>query len=78
MAVYRVDYLCDNPEPVFNWQRENILPGRIIRAVAYKTVKGWYIKTVFKQEEDAVVYHRHLFPDVRDYSVPVFGLSEAK
>jgi len=78
MAVYRVDFLCDDPEPVFKWQRENILPGRIVRAIAYKTLKGWYIKTVFKRQDDAMTYHQHLFPDESDHSVPIFGWSEAE
>jgi hypothetical protein len=78
MAVYRVDYLCDDPETVFKWQRENILPGRIVRAIAYKTVEGWYIKTVFKRQDDAMAYHQHFFPDAPDHSVPVFGRSETE
>jgi hypothetical protein len=78
LAVYRVDFLCDDPEPVFKWQRENISPGSIIRAMTYKTVKGWYIKTVFKRQNDAMAYHQYLFPDAPDHSVLVFGWSEAK
>lgn len=73
MAVYRVDYLCKDHEPVFKWQRENIPPGSIIRSVGYETNEGWYIKTVFKRQEDAMAYHRYLYPDESDHSVPVFG-----
>jgi hypothetical protein len=65
-CFYRVDFLCDDPEPLFRWLQENILPGRIVRVVAYKTEEGWYMKSVFKSQEDAMAYHRQLFPDTLD------------
>jgi len=75
MAVYRVDFLCDDPEPIFKWQNENILPGSIIRSIAYKTERGWYIKTVFKRQVDAIAYHEYVYPDASDHLVSVFGLA---
>jgi hypothetical protein len=73
LAVYRVDYICEGPDPVFKWQRENIPQGQIVRAIAYETVKGWYIKSVFKCQEDAEAFHRFCYPDAEDHTVCVFS-----
>jgi hypothetical protein len=46
MAAYRVDLLTDNPYPVFGWIEGHVPREQMIRSVAYKTVKGWYMKIV--------------------------------
>jgi hypothetical protein len=73
MPVYRVDVLVEDPNAVFQWQRENCPGDRIIRSLAYKTPRGWYIKTVFKRQEDAESFHRRWHPDLEDHTVPPFG-----
>jgi hypothetical protein len=73
MAVYRVDLLCDDPDPVFDWLEEEIDPKSLVRKIGYKTVKGWYMKMVFKRQADAEKFHRRFYPDATNHSVSAFG-----
>lgn len=72
MAVFRVDVLVDDPDPVFTWINEHVPKGLVVRKMAYKTVKGWYVKTVFKQQSDAASFHRRWHPDAEDHTVDPF------
>ena len=73
MAVYRVDVQVDDPYPVFDWLEENVTSGGVVRKMAYKTVKGWYLKIVFKNGTDAERFHRHWLPEQSVHTVKVFG-----
>ena len=59
MAVFRIDLLTQDPYPVFNWLDENIAAGDLVRKMAYQTVKGWYMKVVFKRLADAERFNKH-------------------
>ena len=59
MAVFRVDLVVENPDPVFDWLDENIAAGCLVRKMAYQTVKGWYMKVVFKRREDAESFNSY-------------------
>lgn len=72
MAVFRVDVLVDNPQPVYDWVNEHVPQGLVLRAMAYKTGKGWYVKTVFKRQSDAESFHRRWHPDAKDHTVEPF------
>lgn len=72
MAVYRVDLLCDDPGPVFDWLEEEITSQLLVRKIGYETVKGWHMKVVFKRQEDAEKFHRRFYPDATDHSVAAF------
>lgn len=73
MAVFRVDVLVDDPQPVFHWINEHVPKGLVVRAIAYKTVRGWYMKTVFKLQRDAESFNRQWHPDAEDHTVAPFG-----
>ena len=73
MAAYRVDLLTHDPDPVFEWLDAQIPPHLMIRRVGYKTVRGWYMKVVFKRQEDAEAFHRQWHPEAEDHSVSPWG-----
>jgi len=73
MAVYRVDLLTDDPDPVFAWVRAYVPEAHVVRTVAFKTVKGSYFKCVFKNQEDAETFHRRWHPDAEEHTVRPFG-----
>jgi len=73
MAVFRVDVLVDDPYPVFDWINEHVPKELVVHRMAYKTVKGWHMKTVFKQQSDAESFHRRWHPDVEDHTVEPFN-----
>jgi hypothetical protein len=73
MAVYRVDLLTDATDPVFDWLNSHVDRSELVRSVAFRTVKGWYFKCVFKRREDAEAFHRHWLPDADDHTVSPFG-----
>lgn len=75
MAVYRVDLLTQDPYPVFDWIDEHVPASRMVRRVAYETIKGWHMKVVFKRQEDAEAFHRCWFPAADDHSVQPWGFS---
>jgi hypothetical protein len=77
MAVYRVDLLTDEPDPVFDWLGATVPRPFVVRSVAFKTLKGWYFKCVFKRREDAEAFHRRWYPEIEDHSVPPFGSGDA-
>ena len=70
MAVYRVDFLTGEPDPVFDWVSANVPESSVVRTVAFKTYEGWYFKCVFKRQEDAEAFHRRWYPEAEDHSVP--------
>jgi hypothetical protein len=72
MAVYRVDVLIEDPEPVFKWIEDNMSRGLVVRKIAYQTVRGWYVKAVFKHQSDAELFHRRWFPEADDHTVAAF------
>jgi hypothetical protein len=72
MAVYRVDVLTEDPRPVFEWIEDNVAGNLMVRRVAYKTVRGWYVKAVFKRQGDAELFHRHWRSDENEHTVPAF------
>ena len=72
MAVYRVDVLVDDPEPIFNWLSENVDDHFLVRKMAYETVKGWYMKVVFKRQLDAESFHRKWHPESDTHTVTQF------
>ena len=73
MAVFRVDLLIDDPYPVFDWLDEHVAKELVVRRMAYKTIKGWYMKIVFKQQGDAESFHRRWYPDAEDHTVKPFN-----
>jgi hypothetical protein len=73
MAVFRVDVLVNDPRPVFEWINKHVAKGSLVRAIAYKTVRGWYMKSVFKLQGDAESFHRRWHPDVEDHAVEPFA-----
>ena len=73
MAVYRVDLLTDEPDPVYDWLAVTVPRPFVVRSVAFKTVRGWHFKCVFKRREDAEAFHRRWHPEVGDHSVLPFG-----
>lgn len=73
MAVYRVDVLVDDPQPVFDWIEAHVPKRLVLRHVAYCTVRGWFHKVVFKRQDVAESFHRHWHPEADDHSVPPFG-----
>lgn len=72
MAIYRVDVLVADPYPVFDWINEHVPPNLVVRRIAYKTLKGWYFKVVFKRVSDAELFHCQWLPDATDHSVEPF------
>lgn len=72
MAVYRVDLLIEDPEPVFKWTEDNVPKGFVVRRIGYKTTKGWYVKAVFKRHSDAELFHHRWYPDANDHTVAAF------
>ena len=72
MAIYRVDVLIADPKPVFDWINEHVPQNLIVRCIGYSTVKGWYVKAVFKRASDAELFHRRWFPDATDHTVAPF------
>jgi hypothetical protein len=58
MAVYRVDVLTEDPGPVLKWIEDNVPWNLMVRQIGYKTLKGWYVKAVFKRQLDAESFHR--------------------
>jgi len=72
MAVFRVDVLVDDPQPVFDWINEHVSQELVVRRVAYKTVNGWYVKTVFKRQSDAESFHRRWHPEAWSHTVEPF------
>ena len=73
MAVYRVDLLTDEPDPVFAWVKENVPESQVVRVVAFDTVKGHHFKCVFRRQSDAEAFHRRWHPDAEDHTVGPFG-----
>jgi hypothetical protein len=73
MAAYRVDLLTDDPEPVLQWIETHVPRACVVRAVAYKTVRGWYMKSVFSRRDHAEAFHRRWHPEAEDHSVPPWG-----
>jgi hypothetical protein len=73
MAVFRIDLLVEDPNPVFDWLDENVVPGNLFRKMAYQTVKGWYMKVVFKRREDAESFNSHWHFVSRTKEVAPFG-----
>lgn len=73
MAVYRVDVLTEDPRPVLKWIEDNVPGSLMVRRIAYKTVRGWYVKAVFKRQSDAESFHRCWRPDEDDHTVAAFG-----
>ena len=72
MAVYRVDLLTEDPWPVFKWVEDSVPKGVVVRKIAYKTFKGWYMKVVFKRQTDAELFHQRWYPDADDHTVAAF------
>jgi hypothetical protein len=72
MAVYRVDVLIDDHKRVFDWIHEHIQKTLVVRLVAYKTDRGWYVKAVFKRQSDAELFHGRWFPAAPDHTVEAF------
>ncbi|HTG95612.1 MAG TPA: hypothetical protein VL866_23630 [Pyrinomonadaceae bacterium] len=72
MAVYRVDVLIEDAEPVFRWIEDNVPKYLVVRKIAYKTVKGWYVKAVFKRQSDAELFHHRWCPEAEDHTVAAF------
>ena len=73
MAVYRVDLLTDEPDPVFDWVRAHLPESEVVRTVGYQVVDGWYFKCVFKTQAAAEAFHRRWHPDALDHTVPLFA-----
>ena len=69
MAVFRVDVLVEDPHQVFDWIHEYVPKDLLVRAMAYETFEGWYVKTVFKRQSDAESFHRRWYPDADDHTV---------
>jgi hypothetical protein len=72
MPIYRVDVLVDDPKPVFDWIDEHVPKNLIVRRAAYNTVKGWHVKSAFKRQTDAELFHRHWFPNETVHAVAPF------
>ena len=72
MAVYRVDLLTGDPWSVFKWIEDSVPKGLVVRKIAYKTQKGWYMKVGFKRQSDAELFHQHWYPDSDDHTVVTF------
>ena len=72
MAVYRVDFLMEDSEPVFQWIEDNIPRSLVVRKIAYKTDQGWYVKAVFKRQRDAELFHHKWYPESDDHTVAAF------
>ena len=73
MAVYRVDTLTDDPQPVFDWIGANVPEEQVVRTVAFDTVKGHYFKCVFRRQADAEAFHQRWNPEDSDPTVGAFG-----
>ena len=58
MTAYRVDLLTDDPEPVFQWMDALVPKACVVRAVAYKTVRGWQRKQALTTGKVAGDVHR--------------------
>jgi hypothetical protein len=71
MPVFRVDVLVENPDAVFEWIAENFNDG-VVRKIAYHTVKGWFVKVVFKRQADAEKFHRQWLRDSVTHTVAPF------
>jgi hypothetical protein len=73
MAVFRVDVLVDDPQPVFDWIVDHIPEIFVVRTVGYNTLKGCYVKSVFKRQGDAELFHQRWYPDITNHTVLPFG-----
>ncbi|PAP74787.1 hypothetical protein B1759_16540 [Rubrivirga sp. SAORIC476] len=73
MAVYRVDVLAAEPQPVFDWIKANVPEDQVVRVVAFESVKGHYFKCVFRRQSDAELFNRWWRPEVEDPTVNPFG-----
>jgi hypothetical protein len=73
MAIYRVDVLVNNPNPVFEWIAANVDESFVVRKMAYETIRGWYVKTVFKRQSDAESFHRRWHPESDSHVVAPFA-----
>ena len=69
MAVYRVDGWVHEPEDVFAWLRDHVPENQIVRQIAYDTVKGWWVKIVFKRQADAEDFHTVFWPEAESHRV---------
>ena len=78
MAVYRVDVLTDEPDPVFEWIRGHVPRAFVVRNVGYHTVKGWYVKSVFKRQSDAEDFHRRWHPESENHTVVAWPQSRKR
>ena len=72
MAVYRVDLVTDDPWVVFKWIEENVSRGFVVRRIAYRRQKDWYVKAVFKRQSDAELFHQQWYPDESNHTVEAF------
>ena len=50
---FRVHGFVNKPEDAFDWIEKNVQEDQVVRRIAYDTVKGWFVKLVFKREIDA-------------------------
>ena len=73
MAVFRVDLLTNEPDAVFDWLGVNVPESELVRAVAFRTVKGHHFKCVFRRRSDAEAFHRRWHPEAEDHTVEPFG-----
>ena len=73
MSIYRVELLVEDPEPVFVWLAANVNEDQLVRKMAYHTVKGWFVKTVFKRQADAEAFHRYWLPESESHNVVPFS-----
>lgn len=48
-----------DPYPVFDWIKDQIPRDRVVRQMAYKVLRGWYIKCAFKREDDAKAFLKY-------------------
>lgn len=73
MPVYRVDLLTPEPDPVLAWVENNVPKAQVVRTVAFKTVKGWYFKCVFRRQTHAEACHRRWHLEADSHEVEAFG-----
>lgn len=73
MAVFRVDVLVEDPQVVFDWIADHIPEIFVVHTVSYNTLQGWYVKSVFKRQSDAELFHQRWHPDATNHTVLPFG-----